>query len=127
MFWLHLADWFFVVFHTGLTLFNVFGWMWKKTRFANFITLSITAASWFGLGIFYGIGFCPLTEWHWNVLEKLGERNLPGSYINYLVHRISAIAIDEKTTDTVTVLFFAFSLILSVYFNFFRKKTGRGR
>lgn len=125
MFWYHFLDWFFVIFHSGLTLFNVFGWIWKKTRLANFITLSVTAASWFGLGIFYGIGFCPLTEWHWQVLRKSGETNLPYSYINYLIHRVSGIYLGDKTAETITVLFFVFSLVMSVCFNFFRKKSGK--
>ncbi|MCD4791284.1 MAG: DUF2784 domain-containing protein, partial [Bacteroidales bacterium] len=73
-------DTFFVVFHTALIIFNLFGWIWKPTRRLNLITLLLTGASWFILGIFYGIGYCPLTDWHWQVLHKLGIYDVPNSY-----------------------------------------------
>ena len=89
MFWYHFLDFFFLIFHAIVTLFNLLGWIWKKTRKANIILLLLTAFAWFGLGVFYGIGYCPLTDWHWKVLEKLGENNLPYSYIKYLIDRIT--------------------------------------
>ena len=59
---LPVIDLFFVVFHTSLTLFNALGWIGYKTRKLNLVTLLLTGGSWFILGIFYGIGYCPLTE-----------------------------------------------------------------
>ncbi|MCK9613439.1 MAG: DUF2784 domain-containing protein [Bacteroidales bacterium] len=122
MFWYHFLDYFFLIFHTVFTLFNIFGWVWEKTRLANFITLSLTAFSWFLLGIFYGIGFCPLTEWHWQVLEKLGNTNLPYSYIRYVILRISGIDTGETLAEVITLIIFFVSFAISVYLNFFRKK-----
>ncbi|HPF94086.1 MAG TPA: DUF2784 family protein, partial [Tenuifilaceae bacterium] len=63
-----LLDVFFVAFHTLLIAFNLFGWIWWRTRKANLITLLLTGLSWIGLGLFFGIGYCPLTDWHWQVL-----------------------------------------------------------
>jgi hypothetical protein len=126
MFWYHVLDYFFLIFHTALTLFNVFGWIWKKTRLANFITLSLTALSWFGLGLIYGIGFCPLTEWHWQVLEKLGYHNLPYSYIKYIIDRWSGADVNAGFVEIATVVVFFAALFISVYSNFFRRKK-RGR
>lgn len=122
MFWYHFLDYFFLIFHTVFTLFNIFGWVWEKTRLANFVTLSLTAASWFLLGVFYGIGFCPLTEWHWQVLEKLGYTNLPSSYIRYVIMRISGIDTGETLAEVITLIIFFVSFAISVYLNFFRKK-----
>jgi hypothetical protein len=122
MFWYHLLDYFFLFFHTILTLFNLLGWIWKKTRLANFITLFLTGLAWFGLGIFYGIGYCPLTDWHWNVLEKLGVKDLPNSYITYIIHRLSGLQMNEQTVEVATLIGFIIALLLSVYLNFYRKK-----
>jgi hypothetical protein len=113
----HIADIFFVVFHTVLTLFNMLGWIWKKTRKLNLITLSLTGASWFILGIFYGIGFCPLTEWHFNILYQLGEYNLPASYIEYLVERLTGLDVSSSLVDTATGVGFFLALGLSVWLN----------
>ena len=121
MFWYHFLDYFFLIFHTGLTLFNVIGWIWRKTRLANFITLSLTALSWFGLGLIYGIGFCPLTEWHWQVLAKLGQHDLPYSYIKYILERLLGIDVNALLVEISTAVVFFAAFIVSVYLNFFRK------
>ncbi len=110
-------DYFFVVFHSFIIVFNLFGWIWKKTRLANLITLVLTGASWFILGIFYGIGYCPLTDWHWQVLRKLGRSNIPNSYIEYLAERISGFDFDPDFVDTVTLTGFIVALIISIIVN----------
>jgi hypothetical protein len=126
---LKLIDIFFVVFHTALILFNVFGWIWRKTRKANLITLLLTAGSWFILGIFYGIGYCPLTEWHFNVLEKLGNSGLPLSYIEYLTERLTGMDFSSDLVNNATMIVFILALILSIGLNWkdYRKKKKAGR
>ena len=121
MFWYHFLDYFFLIFHTIVTLFNLIGWLWKKTRMANFITLMLTGFAWFGLGIFYGIGYCPLTDWHWYVLEKLGRHDLPYSYITYLIHRLTGCNANPQIVEICTVVGFVIAVVMSVYLNFFLK------
>ncbi|MCK9421488.1 MAG: DUF2784 domain-containing protein [Bacteroidales bacterium] len=117
-----MADYFFVVFHTSLILFNLLGWIWRPLRKANLVTLLLTGGSWFILGIFYGIGFCPFTEWHWEILHKLGQHDLPDSYISYLVGRFTGFRPDAMLVNALTATFYFLALALSVYMNFFRKK-----
>lgn len=114
---LHVADYFFLVFHTALTLFNVFGWIWNKTRKLNLITLLLTGGSWFILGIFYGMGYCPLTDWHFDILRKLGAENLPASYLKYLLERLSGYAADAGLVNTLTLIFFFAALAISLVLN----------
>jgi len=114
---LQTADWFFVVFHTALTLFNALGWIWRKTRRLNLITLSLTGASWFLLGLFYGIGYCPLTDWHFQILIKLGENNLPVSYLEYLTERLTPLDPSPELVNNTTALVFFIALALSVFLN----------
>jgi len=111
-------DIFFVVFHTALIIFNLFGWIWKPTRRLNLITLLLTGASWFILGIFYGIGYCPLTDWHWQVLHKLGIYDVPNSYVKYLVLRLTGVDLNAGLVDALTVSLFFIALTMSVIFNF---------
>ncbi len=112
---------FFLVFHSVLIVFNLFGWIWKPLRRINLATLLLTGFSWFFLGIFYGPGYCPLTDWHYNVLYKLGITNLPSSYIQYLLDYFFHISVPQKTTDFWTMLLFFIALICSIYVNFFRR------
>ena len=111
-------DYFFIVFHTLLILFNVFGWIWKRTRKLNLILLLLTGLSWTLLGFFYGFGYCPLTDWHFKVLRKLGEYNLPNSYIKYLMDRLLTVDVSASTVDTVTLIVFLAALAVSLFFNF---------
>ena len=110
-------DVFFLVFHSSLILFNLFGWIWKRTRKLNLITLCLTGFSWVGLGIFFGWGYCLLTDWHWNVLEKSGITDLPNSYVQYLLNRIIGIQTSAIIADYLTGILFLVTLLLSIYFN----------
>jgi hypothetical protein len=113
-----LLDIFFVIFHTSLTLFNALGWAWKKTRVWNLVTLLLTGSSWLFLGMIVGVpGYCPLTDWHFNVLEKLGKTNLPNSYLKYLFDRITGLNIDPWLVDRVTLIVFVAALVVSVFLN----------
>jgi hypothetical protein len=125
-----ILDIFFVVFHSVLIIFNLFGWSWRKTRCLNLITLSLTGASWLFLGLIYGaLGYCPLTDWHFRVLERLGKTGLPDSYVKYLVDRITGMDFNAALTDNVTLFLFLAALALSLVFNFLdwnRKRKIRG-
>jgi len=116
-------DYFFLIFHNLLICFNLFGWIWKKTRLANLITLGLTAFSWFVLGIFYGIGFCPLTEWHWRVLHHLGKYNLPNSYTKYVFDRVTGLNADPHLADILTATFCFLAIFCAFYVNFKEKRS----
>jgi hypothetical protein len=120
-----ILDIFFVVFHTCLTLFNLFGWIWRKTRLANLITLALTGASWLFLGLIVGmLGYCPLTDWHFNILYKLGKTDLPTSYIKYLIDRLTGLDVNQTLVDKATLYCFIVAMAVSIFLNIrdFRKK-----
>jgi hypothetical protein len=117
MIW-HILDIFFVAFHTLLIFFNLFGWIWRKARIFNLITLLLTGASWLLLGLIVGtLGYCPLTDWHFSVLNKLGVSDLPSSYIKYLVDRLTGLDINPSLVDNVTLHSFLAAFGLSLFFN----------
>jgi len=117
-----LLDIFFTITHLSLVLFNLTGWIWKKTRKAHLFVLLLTTASWFLLGIWYGWGYCPLTDWHWDVKEKLGARNLPNSFIKYAADGISGKDIPASLVDNVVLFSLLAVLLASLYVNFFIRK-----
>jgi Protein of Unknown function (DUF2784) len=101
-----------------LILFNLFGWLWRKTRIFNLITLSLTGASWIFLGLIFGtLGYCPLTDWHFTILNKLGKTDLPDSYIKYLADRITRLNISASLVDDITLYTFLAALGISLFFN----------
>lgn len=117
-----IADLFFIVFHTSLIIFNLFGWIWKPLRKTNLATLLLTGGSWFILGIFFGPGYCPLTDWHFDILLKLGTYPGTDSYIQYIIYRLTGIRLDGSLVNTWTLILYFLALLLSVYFNFFRTR-----
>ncbi len=111
-------DIFFVILHTSVIIFNCFGWIWKKTRKANLILLLTTAGSWLILGLIVGsLGYCPLTEWHFSVLGRLGVTDLPGSYVKYLADRILGSDLNSAMVDSVTLWVLIVALTLSIVLN----------
>ena len=107
----------FQTFHIALILFNVFGWIPRRTARLNLITLVATGLSWTVLGAFYGLGYCPLTDWHYGVLERLGRDNLPVSYIAFLIEEIWSVRVTATTADWITGMTYALALLASVVRN----------
>ena len=114
---LKIVDIFFFVFHTILIIFNVFGWLVPRWRFINFATLSLTALSWFILGIWYGWGYCFFTDWHWQVREMLGYQDMSSSYIHFLIHEFTGTNLSTNMVDTYTVIVFFSAFIISACLN----------
>jgi len=110
-------DKFFFVFHSSVIVFNLFGWIWKKTRKANLAVLLLTAFSWFGLGLFYGFGYCPSTDWHWQVRVRLGYYDMPPSYLTFLIKSLFGIEANKTLVDIFAVIFLFLAIIASVYTN----------
>ncbi len=112
-----ILDRFFIVFHTCIIAFNLFGWIWRRTRFANLVALSCTLLSWSVLGIWHGFGYCPFTEWHWKVRTALGDGDLPYSYIKFLVDTLTGWNVNPGFVDAAAVVLLLFSLSASAATN----------
>lgn len=107
----------FFVFHTALILFNVFGWIPKRTRKANLACLLLTLAGWTILGIWYGVGYCICTEWHWQVREAMGIKETADSYIVLLVRNLSGWDPPVALANTVAMWTFIAAFTMSVALN----------
>jgi hypothetical protein len=123
--WYQFLNYFFFAFHTLLTLFNITGWMFRVTRKWNLTTLLLTAFSWFVLGIWYGWGYCLCTDWHWNVREHLGYHDQQGSYIHFLLLKITGINFNENLVETTTLVVFLVSVVMSIWLNLQDRKKGK--
>lgn len=110
-------DVFFVIFHGAIVVFNVTGWIWRRTRRLHLLVISLTFLSWFGLGIFFGWGYCPSTDWHWDVKRQLGETDLPASYVKYYADALTGTSWDPLLVNTVVIVVALAALIASVVLN----------
>jgi hypothetical protein len=121
-------DWFFLIFHGSFTLFNLVGWIWKKTRKIHLITILLTLFSWVVLGIWYGFGYCFCTDWHWDVIRMLGRDPGTNSYIHYMVRELTgwdpglALVVDVARIAFILLLVGTISLNLKDFIIWRRKK-----
>lgn len=113
-----VLDMLLTIVHLSIVLFNLFGWIPKRTRKAHLVSLTLTAASWFILGIWYGVGYCPITEWQWRVKEQLGEKNLPNNFIEYYLEKITGYDLCSSFVGTLIIICFAVAVVLSLHVNF---------
>ena len=121
-FWLHFLNVFFYVFHTVLILFNLFAWIFPKTRKLHLYSLFITLFSWGILGFWKGFGYCFLTDWHYQILRKLGETGMPSSYIAFLIEKFTGWLPGAELVNTWTLVLTVVALICSIWVNFRTKK-----
>jgi hypothetical protein len=110
-------DFFFITFHASLILFILIGWVWPKTRRLHLLVIMLTVSSWFGLGFFYGFGYCPSTDWHWRVKEALGETDLPDTYVKYYLDRMTGFDWDPTLVGSSILLVGLTALGVSISLN----------
>ncbi len=77
----------------------------------------LTAFSWVGLGYWYGWGYCPCTDWHWQVREAMGNQPQYMSYTRFLVESLLPVRISRFYVDTMTVMGLILATALSVMLN----------
>ena len=107
----------FLVLHTILIIFNLFGWIFRKTRRINLLSILLTVSSWLVFAPWYGLGYCPCTDWHWEVKRRLGETDLPNNYLTYLIDAWTGIAITDFTAERLALVCLAIALIASITLN----------
>jgi hypothetical protein len=102
------------IFHLVIVLFLTFGWIWAKTRPLHRIAVGVTSFLWIVVGAFVGkIGYCPVTDWHWQVKKLRGEDELPVSYIDYQLQRIG-IHMPPERADQIVMAVFAAIVVITI-------------
>ena len=117
----------FFAIHSSWIAFTCIGWAWSRTRKWHLGAVALTAFSWFGLGIVYGWGYCPCTDWHWLVRARLGYQD-PPSYTQLLVKELFGAVPAAAVANALTVGVLAAAATLSVVLNLRdRRRAGGAR
>ena len=114
---LQILNLFFFVFHSAFVVFNLSGWIFKKTRKLHLITIFLTAFSWFVLGCFYQFGYCFLADWHFMVRQRMGLSDESHSFIHLFVVEVFGVNLNPKLVDECTLGFFIFALTAALIVN----------
>lgn len=108
---------FFFVFHTAFMLFNLFGWIWKRTRKWNLYSILLTYSSWFILGIWYGWGYCMCTDYHWDIRRQMGIVDHSDSYTHFLILKTTGLNLNQELVDYITLGALVAATIISIILN----------
>lgn len=119
---LMVLDFLLTILHLIIIFFNLLGWVFKKTRRVHFWFAMVTLACWTILGIWFGLGYCPITDWQWSIKVRLGEQNLPASFIKYFADKVTGKSINADLIDALTLGLFLIAITCSIKFNFFNQK-----
>lgn len=114
---LRVADRFLHLLHLTVALFCVTGWIFPATRLANLVLVILIALSWFGLGKFYGFGYCLITGIQWKIKARLGERPRTASFVKYQFDKITGRDLNPESVNRYTQIAFYLSALASVYLN----------
>src|SRR5688572_18481678 len=119
---LALADHFFIFTHLFVTGFNLFGWMHRATRRIHRWFVAATLLCWLGVGLWVGkIGYCPLTDWHWDIKRARGETELPNSFITYLASAAGFYP-DPYAVDVAVGVTFAAIVVITIVYWFIERQ-----
>lgn len=124
---LQFLNGFFLVFHTGLVIFNCAGWAFRRTRRAHLATMGLTLFSWVVLGGWRGAGYCICTDWHFQVRQALGYHDRADTYIQFLVQELTGWMPPAEPTRIVTAVVFVVCGALTVALNLRDRAQAQGR
>ncbi len=120
---LYSLDIFFTLFHSVFVLFVLVGWYHPHTRKAHVTALLLTFTAWLLLGLYVGtIGYCPLTDWHWDVKRALGETGMSSSFIGYIIEEYLGLKFTKMFYDFISVGGLVFGVLMAAYYHFKSRK-----
>ncbi len=110
-----ILDWFLNILHFAIVFMLCFGWIAKATRKFHRILLCVVTICWLAIGPLMGksIGYCPVTDWAWQVRTLRGETELEYGYINYLTEKLG-VYMSNGTTDLVVGVIFGFIWLMTI-------------
>lgn len=120
---MRVLDFLLTILHLVIIGFNLLGWIWPATRRFHFYLVMATVFSWVVLGFWYGFGYCPITDWQWQVKAKLGEQNLPNSFIKYFADKLTGLDISSALIDGITGVSFGLVVLVSCTLYVMRRRS----
>ena len=115
-------DLIFNILHIAVILINCLGWTYKPVKKFSLYLILITLFSWSIVGIFGGIGFCPITYLHSKYLLSNHDYILPFSYLDYIFINNLDFDISSRTISLISIIVIFSSLYLSLAKNNIKSK-----
>ena len=110
-----IADHALNVFHLAIVAMLLFGWISRKTRRLHRWTVGITAFCWTVVAELMGkkLGYCPVTDWHWQIKRLRAQDDMPPSYIAYQFQQIG-LNFDPVKVDYAAIGVFILIIVITL-------------
>lgn len=105
------------VVHLAIILFCLFGWLLPPARPWHLLMCALIVASWFGVGLWKGWGYCLVTDIQWRLLRRLGRPVPHTGYVPMLWQRLTGMAPDARRVDRITEWGFYLCSVVSLWVN----------
>jgi len=102
------------IIHLSIIGFFLFAWIIPEYRGLHLILSFSIFFSWFGLGLFYGFGYCLVTDLQWKLKKESGYDPETPYYIKYIADKTTGANINSKLSNMVTTYTFFVISILSI-------------
>lgn len=112
---LAVADWVLTVLHVAVVASFLVLWIPRRTAHLYPWLVGAVASSWLILGAWRGLGYCVLTDWHWQVKRARGEGRLPGSFLKYAADFVAGRDVPPRWVDAVAGAVFVTGCILALW------------
>ncbi len=75
--------------------------MMPALRGAHLALIGLTFFFWFVIArwIGVGVGYCPITDWHWKIKDAYGAGRPQGTYIHHVLQNITGLTLNSDTVD----------------------------
>lgn len=103
--------------HIAIIGFIAIGWIFQHLLLLHLSFALATLGSWFILGYWFGIGYCPISSWHWRIKSALGDGRPQGTYIFQLLQNLSGKQLDPHRVDHAVVIGTVLVTTLSIVLN----------
>lgn len=102
--------------HLAVIGLNLFGWTVPRLRVVTFLMQLITIGCWVGFGVVKDWwGYCPLTDWHWEVLAALGNEPAQNNYIAYILAQWAGLYLPNAMVQGLIIGSFTMAVLANSY------------
>lgn len=110
---LKLLNIIFHLIHLSIIFFFLFGWLFEKMRLPHFILSILILLSWFGLGAFFGFGYCLVTDIQWKIKRRLKQEPTTEFYVKYMIDKVTGLDTNPSVINGMTTYIYWGILIIS--------------
>ncbi|MDH3349261.1 MAG: DUF2784 family protein [Desulfobulbaceae bacterium] len=112
---LKLLNIFFHIIHLSIIFFFLFGWLVEKTRFLHFILSILILLSWYGLGAFFGFGYCIVTDIQWKIKRRLKQEPATEFYVKYMIDKVTGLDTNQNFINGMTTYIYYGIMLIAIF------------